>query len=141
TTADRDFSSDTGDWTGTPSWHIVGGTANKDAPGRNAITLSSSIFTPQAATSYQLVFSFTTTASSSGDIFPNIGGVVGVHAGQAPSDSKTSTQIITTTNTDPLTFTPATGWYGTIDTISVKKVIGSNALANLLNSNGTVGIE
>jgi hypothetical protein len=95
-------------------------------------------FTPSAYTSYQITYTFS-GGNGADAITPSIGGT----AGQAVYDvHNTDTQLITANNTNPLQFTPTTGWTGTITSVSVKAITSfSNPVIQLLNSAGNVAIE
>jgi parallel beta-helix repeat protein len=112
---DSTFASNTGNWTtsGTPDWAInvaSSGQARKNAPGTGALTLSNSALdsAPVAGQTYRVIFDYTTTASSSGNLIPSFGGTNGVTVGTEASEFSTSqVQIITATNTNQLQFTPS----------------------------------
>jgi hypothetical protein len=140
-TADRDFSSDTGNWTGSPSWKVniaSSGKAVKDAPGANAITLANSALdsAPVSGITYAIGYSWTTTASSSGYIQSNFGSRNGTRVGQKASSSGSSFEMLTTNGTGALTLTPTSGWYGTIDNVAIYQITESSAALRIESSNG-----
>ena len=129
---DRDFSG-AGNWTGT-NWaiataalqHTVGNTA--DAVLASANLTASSVLSTRA---YTVIF--TTTGRTAGTITPKIG----ASAGTAVSTNTTSTQTIVAAADDAnLIFTPSSDFDGSIDDISIKRVIDNVAILN----NGRVGI-
>jgi len=138
--ADRDFSSDTGNWTGT-NW-TVGGDVATHTSGADSFTLSGTGFTPVAGQTYQISFDIDTTA---------IGGVNATIGGTQFADqpifgyvmgNQTRTTIITTTTTDPFIITPAdTAWEGSIDNISIKLITLTTATQALRNSDSAIGLE
>lgn len=137
-TADRDFSSDTGKWTGT-GW-TVGSNVITHTAGANAMTLDNAALTSTPASSNIYQITFTTNTTVAGTITPSIGGVSGIAVGQA-TGADTQTQIITATGSGALTFTPDANWTGTIDNVSVIKIIPSSATQIIRNSDGSIGSE
>src|ERR1039458_6595986 len=134
TAADRNFSSNSGDWSGT-NWTIGGGVATHTA-GANAFT---NTLTAIAGATYQIVFTATTTAT--GTLTVSFGGVSGLAVGQSVGTITAETQVITTAGTGRLTFTPDANWTGTITNLSVKQITFSSAAQNILNSDGTLALE
>ncbi len=142
---DSTFASNTGNWTtsGTPDWAInvaSSGQARKNAPGTGALTLSNSALdsAPVAGQTYRVIFDYTTTASSSGNLIPSFGGTNGVTVGTEASEFSTSqVQIITATNTNQLQFTPSINWYGTIDNVYVEQITTSSVALRVEASNGS----
>jgi len=135
-------------WTtsGTPLWSInvaSSGVAAKDAPGTGALQLPNGSLNASLVNGqyYQVQFTFTTTASSSGSLTPSMGGVNASSVGQDVSMSLTTAYVFKASNTNQLTFTPTSSWYGTIDNVTVTPLTASTAVATLLNSDGTVGTE
>ncbi|HEX8965598.1 MAG TPA: site-specific integrase [Patescibacteria group bacterium] len=144
--ADRTFSSNTGNWTDSTSWHIIGnGFAQKDTVGANNLTLTNSALSaaPASGNTYQISFAYTSTASSSGSITFSFGSTAANNAyADGPSQSGTDTEIITAAGAGSLIFQPSNNWYGTITSVSVKQLTSNSApVAKLLNSDGTAGLE
>jgi hypothetical protein len=140
-TADRDFSSDTGKWTGT-GWTVTGGVASSTA-GASALTLDNTALSsaPSSGNVYQVTF--TVVTSIAGTLTPSIGGGI-VNArpiGQSTGTLTAQVQVITATGSGALTFTPNATWTGTIDNVSVKLITPTPALVILQNSDGTSGLE
>lgn len=139
--ADRNFSSDTGNWTGT-NWSIdtVFGEATHSIAGVNPFTLANSALSaaPIAGHTYKVSVMVYSTATSD-TITPSIGGTSGLPIGKA--DYGTFTQIIVATDTSPLVFTPTAGWTGLVTSISVVEITPSSATQITRNSNSTIGLE
>ncbi|KAF0129140.1 MAG: hypothetical protein FD148_1709 [Methylocystaceae bacterium] len=137
-TADRDFSSDSGNWTGT-NWSIGSGVDTHTA-GANALTLTNAALAsaPASGNLYQITFTLVTTIA--GTVTPNIGSANGLAVGTVVG-SDTETQVIAATGSGALTFTPDATWTGTIDNVSVKQVTKSSAVQVFRSSNSTIGSE
>ena len=84
---------------------------------------------------YQVTY--TIKNRTAGQVKLTIGGV----AGHYVLANGTYTQVITATGTGNLTFTPTVDFTGSIDDVSVKLITTSNPVADILNSDGTVGPE
>ncbi|MCC7303944.1 hypothetical protein IT418_00805, partial [bacterium] len=138
-TADRDFSSDTGNWTGT-NWSVTGGELIHTA-GANVVTLQNSALTaaPAANDIIQLIFAANTTTA--GVVTVNIGGSVQqIEFGRAV-ENRVYTATFVAVNSTVLTITPDSSWEGTIDDVSVKLFTMSDVTQYLRNADGTVGLE
>ena len=121
-------------WTGTGPWtHTIG----------SAVPLSCT--PPATVTSgatYQVKFTIGgAPITSSQTITPNLGGVSGKAIDGIAGNITDYTVLITTSSTAGLSFTPTTGWNGTISAISVKEVTASNAVLKVNNSDSTTGLE
>lgn len=142
---DSTFVAGAGNWTvtGPPPWKVniaSSGVAAKDAPGVGIITLGNAFLNPTGAVAgntYEVTFTFTTTASSSGSLTMSFGGTFDKAVGQGASMNTTETQVVVAANTNQLTFTPTMDWYGTIDTIIVRQVNISTVALRLEGSDGS----
>lgn len=140
--ADRDFSSDTGNWTGT-NWTIGGGVATHTA-GANDFTLNISALTtpPVNGSFYKVSYSVTTIVAGTSGVYMQLGGNQ-----ESPRIGKvigtvSQTCIITAGNSNGLVFGVGDAtWTGTIDNISVKLITSSRATQILRNSNGSISVE
>lgn len=128
-TADRDFSSSTGKWTGT-NWTITGGKATKTANVLGPFNLNSTALGTSVSIgkSYKITLDVTTTTA--GALYAQIGG------GQALLNTTlgTVTQqsvIITTTTTDSLSIAADGLWAGSIDKVSIKKMNDATTTYNI----------
>jgi hypothetical protein len=117
--ADRDFSSDTGKWTGV-GWTIAGN-VNTHVAGANAVTLDNTALTLAPISGHKYQVTFTAVTTTAGTLTPNIGGANGSPIGHY-AGTTTQTQAITASGTGALIFTPSATWAGTIDAVSVKDV-------------------
>lgn len=144
--ADRDFSSATGNWTGT-NWSIAAG-VNTHTAGANALTLNNVALSspPVTGNIYQITYTVITTVA--GSITPSIGGQnsIGVLNGILPFEAigtniQTQVLALAATGAGPLTFTPGASWVGTIDNVSVKQVTSSAASQIVRASDSTIGLE
>lgn len=143
-TADRDFSSWTGNWSGT-DWAPSG-----DGRARHLISvgfshpfsLSNAALSAAPASGNVYKITFTVETSTVGSLLVSIGGAnSGVLVGKQ-LNTETHTVVITATGTGALTFTPNTGgWEGYLDDISVVQVTPANAVEILRNADGTIGSE
>ena len=144
---DRDFTTNTGNWTGSPPWKIDVANSNKavkDAPGQDPLVLSNTALNsaPIVNHIYQITFDFTATATSSGYLYLGIGGGSAYGSFGGPGESGSQVVVIPAFTTDPLYFTTDTNWFGTIDNVSIKEITPTNSLLTLLNSNGSQqGVE
>ena len=136
--ADRDFSSSTGNWSGT-NWSI-GSNVATHTTGANAYTLSNSALSsaPSSGNTYRVYFNVNTTTA--GTLTMSFGGTNGVVVGKAVISDGFYMNIVAT-NSTALTFTPDGTWTGTIDDISVKQITTTNVAESIRNSNGTIGLE
>ena len=149
-TADSDFSSDTGNWTGT-NWVIAAGVATHTA-GANAFTLSNSALLSAPASERIYKVTFTVVTTTVGVLTPTFGGS-GINSGfgivSAGTTGKvggmtgtvTETQIIYASATTLLTFTPDASWEGTIDNVSITQITPASAPQVIRNSDGTIAFE
>lgn len=131
--ADRDFSSNSGNWTGT-NWTIAGGAASHSTPASNLFIHT---YTPTSGRTYQITATVART-SSSGSINPILGNGTGV--AYSTGGTTTATWVVVTSSTTSLRFSPDATWTGSIDNVSVKEITPSDTLLALNNSNGTVGL-
>ncbi len=138
-TANRDFSSDTGSWTGS-NWTIGSGVITHTAGAPDVLTLSNLALTssPVAATVYQI--SFTTNTTSPGVLTVSMGGVNGSPVGHIVG-TVTQGQNIEATNATELKFTPDSAWAGTIDNISVKVLTPSSPELTIKNPGHVFGLQ
>ncbi len=136
---DRDFSSDSGNWTGS-NWTVGSGVITHTAGVADVLTLSNSALSsaPASGDVYQVTFTVNTTTA--GTLTVSIGGTNGVSVGQVVG-SAGQNQIITAVNTTELKFTPNSAWAGTIDNVSVKVITPSNPIFTIKNSDNTMGFE
>ncbi|OGZ05555.1 MAG: hypothetical protein A2845_04190, partial [Candidatus Lloydbacteria bacterium RIFCSPHIGHO2_01_FULL_49_22] len=139
--SDRDFSSDTGNWTGT-NWTVGSGVVTHTTGNSTPVTLSNTALSiaPSAGKIYMLTFTINATTASS--FVPAVGGVDGVDVGLNVGTLTNQVQIIRATGNGALKFTPVFGvWVGTIDNVSLKEITISAATQILRNSDGTAGLE
>lgn len=139
----RDFTTNSGNWTDTNSWNVDVGVncpdaACKDAPGSNAITLTNVALNsaPVSGELYEIWIRWTTTASSSGSLQVNFGGASSPNIGASSSDTELESLVVTATGTGALTITPSTGWYGSIDDVSIKPITRTSIALRLEASDG-----
>lgn len=133
TTADRNFSSASGNWSGT-NWTIGSGVATHTAGANNFIHT----FTPTAGVTYQVKATITTTTV--GAIRPLLGNEGYPYVGKKIETLTQHTWVITATNTDSLRFEPDANWEGSIDDVTVMQITPTSPILNLVNSDGTDGI-
>ncbi|MEK7625725.1 MAG: hypothetical protein AAB423_00005, partial [Patescibacteria group bacterium] len=116
-------------WSGTGPWtHTAGSTTSLSCSPPASVT---------AGAVYQVEFTVGGSPTAGTTVRPNIGGANGIYVGENSSES----QLITTSNTNALIFTPSSSFNGTINSISVKLVTVSNNVLSLKNSDNTVGLE
>jgi hypothetical protein len=132
--ADRDFSSSSGNWTGT-NWGIGSSVATHTAGNYNF----THTLTGTAGKIYQIKATINTTTA--GTIQASIGGAWGPVVGQSTGTLTQHTWVITATGTGNLLFDPNATWAGTIDDVTVKEITPSNAIVTVNNSNGSAGLE
>ncbi|MCX6785820.1 MAG: hypothetical protein NTZ18_03150 [Candidatus Komeilibacteria bacterium] len=89
-----------------------------------------------ASSTYEVVY--TVDYRTAGEVNVTLGGVSGHRISTLYN---IVSQIITTNDTGNLIFTPTADFSGRIDTVSVKLLTKSTAIASFANSNGTTGIE
>jgi len=111
------FASDTA-WIKGTGWTISGGKANKTAGVASALEQSVGA---QAGNRYRLIYTMTRTA---GALTPQIGGVNGTER----SAGGTYEDIIVATGTGNLKFQANDSFAGTVDDVSVQKVVGYTGL-------------
>ncbi len=137
--ADRDFSSDTGNWSG-GSWLVSGGVATHTAS-TTAYVLDNTALTaaPVAEKIYQITFTANTIIS--GSLTVSFGGANGSAVGKATGTLTAQVQAVAASDVSALTFVPDGNWVGTIDNISVKEITLSPASQIVRNSDGSIGLE
>jgi 6-phosphogluconolactonase (cycloisomerase 2 family) len=137
-TADRDFSSDTGHWSGTSGWTISGGVANHTKASSD-FTLTTGMTAPEAGNLY--LVSVYIDSSSAGSVGFSLGGAWSNQSfGESVTSSNVST-IIKAGSTAPLIISTDGNWAGYMDNVSVKQITPSMATEILRNSDNTVGME
>lgn len=142
--ADRDFSSNTGNWTGT-NWTIGGGVATHTA-GANNFTLSNSALSaaPVSGQTYLITYTVNTTSAGGTSSYINvrIGGTdsnanIGITTGSVQNQV-----TLTAGSTGALTFiVNGATWEGTLDNISVKLVTEAKAVIAIRNSSNGKEVE
>jgi hypothetical protein len=132
---DRDFSGDSGNWTGT-NWTIDSGVYTHTA-GVNVATLGT--YPAVSGKTYQVVMTVVTTTV--GTLTIGYGGANASAIGQATGTLTDYTVVLVATGTDGLTLTPNGAWEGTIDNVSVKEITPASSIADYQNSMGVLGIE
>lgn len=140
--ADGDFSSNTGNWTGT-NWTIGGGVATHTA-GANNFTLDNSALSaaPVAGQNYRIRYSINTTVAGTTGVRMQFGGTSAPAYIGKSTGSVTSVFIITATDTTPLTFVVGDAtWTGTLDNVEVSLLTQSEPVEIIRNSDNTVGNE
>jgi hypothetical protein len=122
TLADQDFSSSTGNWSGT-NWTITGGVGSHTADGANAFTLVNTALStaPSSGKTYRIQATIVT--SYPGTISIGFGGATVPANGEDAGTQTAFTAILVATSNAALVFTPSAAWRGTIDNVSVKEVI------------------
>jgi hypothetical protein len=117
--ADREFSSDTGFWTGYPGgWTVSGGTINAT---NNSDYFLKTNWLPSTTGTYSVTY--TVSSVSAGSVQLNICGVLGV----ARTTVGTYTEFITGAGANLHVGAKGTSFTGSIDNISVKQITGSTA--------------
>lgn len=138
--ADRDFSSNTGNWTGT-NWTIGGGNATHTA-GANTFTLSASALSTPIVSGgiYQIQFTIATTTA--GTITASVGGTTSLNFGQATGTINAKVNLlVSSVGAGTIVFTPDASWAGTLDNISLTLITPYSAVQNFRNSSGTIQTE
>ncbi len=117
-----DFSTDT-DWNkGSPGWSIANGSAiGTNVSGRN-LSQTSISFTEGAI--YNLQFTVTRTA---GNIIPRLGGTTSVNGATIFQSGTYNIFLKANSSSNAVVFRGNSGFTGTIDNVSVKKVLGNHA--------------
>lgn len=132
-TADRDFSSDTGNWTGT-NWTIGGGVATHTA-GANAFTLNTAALSSAIVVGSTYVLKFTLVTTVAGTLSASVGGTsAGNGFGQSVGTETAVMPLATAGTTAAIVFTPSAAWTGTIDNVSLKLVTESTPVISTSNS-------
>ncbi len=128
---DRNFSSDSGKWTGV-GWIFQNNKVKHLSAGTNPFTLSSGAFSPTPLTTRVYQISFLPTTLTSGSLSVSFSGGVPSSI-PSPSDS---TSILITAGADAgtLVFTADATWTGTIDDVSVIEVTASEPIMVARNS-------
>ena len=128
-TADRDFSSDTGNWTGT-GWTIGGGVATHTA-GANNFTLATSAIGTTVAVDKIYRVTYTIVTTTAGTLNANVGnGGSSNNAGLAVG-TVSMTQVFYATQSSGLVFTPDANWAGTLDNISLVEITTTTPVINI----------
>ncbi|MFZ6022612.1 MAG: hypothetical protein ACOYT9_04065 [Patescibacteria group bacterium] len=135
--ADRDFSSATGNWTGT-NWSISGGVATHTS-GANTYTLASGAISPTivAGSYYQIQVTVTTTTA--GNLYLLLGGSNNATFGTTVGTVTESYVAYAGSGNTNLAFTPDASWQGSIDNVSIRLVTKSSGAFAITNSDGTTG--
>lgn len=120
-------------WTLGTGWAYSSNTVVKNADGTGtlsqpAVTYSYNI--PAIGVTYALTF--TISAYSVGSVTPSVGGATGTSV----SANGTYTQYFTATSITAPTFTPTNTSRFTIDTVSLKQVLGNLVLGGTISTNG-----
>jgi hypothetical protein len=117
-----DFSTDTNWNQGSPGWSIANGSAiGTSVSGRN-LSQTGISFTEDSI--YNLQFTVTRTA---GNIIPRLGGTTSVNGATIFSSGTYSIFLKANSSSDAVVFRGNSGFTGTIDNVSVKKVSGNHA--------------
>lgn len=115
----KDFLGSAWGWTLGTGWAYGTNNVAKTTDGTGTLSYTDG-WVPTASRTYRVTF--TTSGISGGSITMSLGGT----SGTARSTNATFSQNITTTNTDPLIFTPsATGVRVTIDDVSVTEILAA----------------
>ncbi len=143
--ADRDFSSDTGKWTGGATWTVDNGDNNiaTHTAGDNNFTLDNTALTtnPVGGSTYAITFRHNaSTAGGATALRVCIGGACGPWVG-SDLPAHTETHVISANNTSALYFDTDATWAGTIDSVSIKEVTVSTSVLTLNNDNSSIGLE
>ncbi len=117
-----DFSTDT-DWNkGSPGWSIANGSAiGTNVIGKN-LSQTSISFTENAI--YNLQFTVTRTA---GNLIPRLGGTTSVNGATIFNSGTYNIFLKANSSSDAVVFRGNAGFTGTIDNVSVKRVLGNHA--------------
>jgi hypothetical protein len=115
------FSTDT-DWNKADGWSIAGGFAvGTSVAGKN---LSQSGVSFVGGATYNIQFTVTRTA---GNIIPRIGGTTSVNGATIFSSGTYNIYLTANSTSDALVFRGNAGFTGTIDSVSVKRILGNHA--------------
>lgn len=149
-TADRDFSSATGNWTGT-NWSISGGKYNHIASYDGASLDLAAMGTMVLGKRYKLVVTVTTTTAEPDTTFVPMEFSIGGESFILPmiSNFAVGTSTVTIINQNPITdigssFSIAMNsdiWEGSIDDIAIYEFDGNLPTVILENSDGSNGLE
>ena len=133
-TADRDFSSSLGHWTGT-NWSITGGVLAYSG-GTNSVTLTNTALDSAPSVGKTYLITYTVNTITAGSLQLTIGGSAsGATFGQTVG-TVTAREIVTVFNSTALSLSPNSGWVGSIDDISITELTGSSVALKLISSNG-----
>lgn len=122
-------------WTCGAGW-TTGASSATHTTGTATCAATSSNLTVVSGSSY--VVSYTVAGASGGSkVTASIGGA----SGQGLAVNGTQTVVLTATNTNALTFTPETGFNGTLSAVSVKLVTGSSSILTVKPSDGLNPLE
>jgi hypothetical protein len=135
TAADADFSSATGNWSGT-GWTVGSGVFTHVA-GANAATLAGVAAANGGI--YQVTFTINTTTI--GSVTVGFGGVTSPAFGTSTGSLTAVVVQLTATGTGGLVITPNATWAGTFDNFSIKQVTTSTPSLTLKSFAGTTGVE
>ena len=135
---DRDFSG-AGNWTGT-NWSLSGGKWVHTA-GANATGLANSKLNeaPIAGEAYLIVLTLDTTTA--GTISVSFGGTTSSSYGQVVATNTALSIVLVATNTNPILISPNAAWAGSIDDISIKRLVTNGIASQLKDSSGVVRLE
>lgn len=135
TEADRDFSSDTGNWTGT-KWTIGSGVYTHTA-GLNNATLAG--YTAVIGKIYQITIKITTTTV--GTLVVKYGGASSIPVGQKTTPLNDYVIVLVATEESGLVLIPNNSWTGSVDNISIKEITSNSSIADYQNADGVLGVE
>ncbi len=129
----NDFTNAT-NWT-TTGWTTNSSSATNNASNTTALVANSALFSPTNITQYQVSYTIGGTSPSGSTLSVTMGGqTVGSYTFPGGTQSAfTDTNIITTSSTAALTFTPSSTFTGSISAVSVK-TLTSNQPAFVVNN-------
>ncbi len=133
----NDFTNST-NWT-TAGWTTTSANATNTSSNTSALVAKAALFTPTSATNYQVSYTISGTPAAGSTLVVTMGGVtVGSYTFSGTSNSNfTETNVITTSSTALLTFTPSSTFTGTISAVSVK--VGNLNTTPVLKVNNVSG--
>ena len=133
--SDRDFSGDSGNWSGT-NWTIGGGVYTHTAGANNA-TLSN--YPAELGKTYQLTITIVTTQI--GELKIRYGEQTSVSVGTVIGTITNYTLVFFNTMVGDLNLIPDANWEGSVDNISIKEINQSSVISEYRNANDEVVIE
>ena len=133
--ADRDFSADSGNWTGV-NWSI-GANVFTHVAGANAAALAG--YDASIGTTYQIIISVNTFVA--GELTIEYGGASTFMIGQTVGGLTSYTVLITATAVSGLVLFPDASWEGTVDNVSIKAITPNTASAEHRNATSVLGCE